>query len=111
MLGDFRFSEMLARVHCLMDALYIAQQVGTVGAVDRSKQYTDPSQTEILRALNQAHTKIRQLQHDKDVEIAARKKAERKSLALAGALSVLTTIITALAWEGAKSIAAYLPDF
>lgn len=87
-----------------MNAVDRAREVGTLGAVDRSRQYTTPSAPELLRSLNTAWEKIRKLETastDKDADILRLHKrlSNYKFLNIA-----LTSILTGLAWEGLKLI-------
>ena len=80
----------------------IAQKLGTVNLIDRSRQYTRADSGELLRSLNEAWAKIRRLEGEgirKDVELSllhARVRHYR------GSTILLTSIVSGLAWEGLK---------
>lgn len=89
----------------MVDTILRAQQLGTYNAVDRSRQYEDVSERQMLRQLNEAWSKIRELQKsvaDKERQIAnlaSRLKHcnwVRRSL---------TSIIVYMAFEGLKALA------
>lgn len=87
-----------------MNAIDRAREVGTLGALDRSRQYTTPSGPDLLASLNTAWEKIRLLENaarSKDSEIFAlhEKLSKYKFVNIA-----LTSILTGLAWEGLKLI-------
>lgn len=82
-----------------------AQRAGTVNAIDRSKQYTRADNSELLRSLNEAWSKIRRLEAEstkKDVRIGLVEGSNRSYRIVN---SLLTSIITVLAWEGVKTLA------
>lgn len=77
-----------------------AKAIGTYNLIDRSRQYTRDDPRELLRAVNEAWTKIRSLERgltERDTKIAElREKLKRVQF-----LNVaLTSIITALAFKG-----------
>jgi hypothetical protein len=76
--------------------------------VDRSKQYENPDNHELLRAVNEAWSKIRVCEKaitSKDLAILnlEQRVSRYKFLNIA-----LTSILTGLAWEGVKALVAYL---
>lgn len=86
-------------------------KLGTLNALDRSKQYTRASNEELLRSLNEAWVKIRVHERElaaKDKLIAelSRKLGESKDLARRYRIItiVLTSIITSLAWRGVEAL-------
>jgi hypothetical protein len=86
-------------------------KLGTLNALDRSKQYTRASNEELLRSLNEAWVKIRVHERElaaKDKLIAelSRKLGESKDLARRYRITtiVLTSIITSLAWRGVEAL-------
>lgn len=87
-----------------MTAVEKAKQIGTFEAADRSAQYTKVTNGELLRAVNEAWTKIRTCEkvlHEKENQIAElHKRLKRYQVAH----TVLISIITGLAWEGLKQI-------
>jgi hypothetical protein len=91
-----------------MTAIERAREVGTLNAADRSLQYTKVSNGELLRAVNEAWTKIRtcekQLQA-KEQDIANLRKLLTRYRWMNIAL---TSIITGLAWEGIKALVTIL---
>lgn len=98
-------SSIEARILRMVDTILRAQQLGTYNAVDRSRQYEDVSERQMLRQLNEAWSKIRELQKsvaDKERQIAnlaSRLKHcnwVRRSL---------TSIIVYMAFEGLKALA------
>lgn len=108
MIGDFRFSEFEHMIHRKVDIIARAAQLGTLDSDDRSRQYTTPENPELLRSLNEAWTKIRQLQKagdKKDTAILALQKKLRRSQVVNIAL---TSIVTGLAWEGLKALIAVM---
>ncbi|HZW05376.1 MAG TPA: hypothetical protein VFF58_00580 [Candidatus Nitrosotalea sp.] len=85
-----------------------AKRLGTFNAIDRSKQYAETDGRELLRAVNEAWTKIRHCEKriaEKDADIARlRDQISRyKIINIA-----LTSIVTALAWEGLKALITLL---
>ena len=80
----------------------IARQLGTVNAIDRSRQYTRADSYELLRSLNEAWAKIRRLESEnnrKDVQIGLLHGSVRR---YRGSTILLTSIVSGLAWEGLK---------
>jgi len=78
--------------------------VGTFNKIDRSKQYTRADAAELLRSLNLAWTRIRQLEElnlKKDLEIGVLKRKVRNYRI---ANTALISIITGLAWEGLRFV-------
>lgn len=101
---------MLSGVHRLMDRLYVAQQAGTVGAIDRSKQYTDPTPAKVLQEVNEAHTKIRQLQTINDEKDKAILDLQNRLKFTKAEYLVLMGVVNYLALEGLKLLlASYFP--
>jgi hypothetical protein len=91
-----------------IDAIRLAHAVGTYDKVDRSKQYENPDNHELLRAVNEAWSKIRVCEKaitSKDLAILnlEQRVSRYKFLNIA-----LTSILTGLAWEGVKALVAYL---
>lgn len=90
-------------------------RLGTLNALDRSKQYTRASNEELLRSLNEAWTKIRICEKElraKDQQIAQLRVDLAKKAKLAGRYRittiVLTSIITSLAWRGMEALMGML---
>ena len=82
-----------------------AIRAGTVGLVNRSRQYSRADAGELLRSLNEAWTKIRLLESSiarKEVELAM---LHTRVARYRGGLIALTSIVTGLAWEGVKYLA------
>ena len=80
----------------------IAQKLGTVNLIDRSRQYTRADNPELLRSLNEAWAKIRRLEGEgirKDVELGMLHARVRR---YRGSTILLTSIVSGLAWEGLK---------
>lgn len=80
----------------------IAEKVGTVNTIDRSRQYTQADAGELLRSLNTAWSKIRLLEsalNRKDVELGMLHARVRR---YHGSTILLTSIVSGLAWEGLK---------
>ena len=80
----------------------IAQKLGTVNLIDRSRQYTRADAGELLRSLNEAWAKIRRLEGEgirKDVELGILHVQVRR---YRGSTILLTSIVSGLAWEGLK---------
>ena len=83
-----------------MGILEKARVVGTYNADNRAAQYTTPEPRELLRAVNEAWTKIRVLEKEllkRDSAIAALREKLRRSQFVN---VTLTSIITALAFRG-----------
>lgn len=79
-----------------------AVKVGTINAIDRSRQYTRADAGELLRSLNTAWSKIRLLEsalNRKDVELGMLHARVRR---YRGSTILLTSIVSGLAWEGLK---------
>lgn len=92
----------------IMDAISRAHLVGTFNQVDRSKQYEDPTNHELLKSLNEAWSKIRVCEKSilaKDARIA---QLESRVSRYKVVNMALTSILTYLAFEGVKFIAAYV---
>lgn len=94
----------MAHLERRMTAVEHSKALGTYQADDRSKQYTRADNAELLRAVNEAWSKIRNCEkflHKKDLEIAdLRKRLKRYRIAY----TILVSIITGLAWEGLKAL-------
>jgi len=91
----------------MMTPIEKAKQLGTFDKVDRTPQYQEPEPRELLRAVNEAWTKIRTCEKElskKDLAIAQLtaklNRANRRNI-------VLTSIITGLCWEGLKAVVAH----
>ena len=83
-----------------MNPIIRARELGTLDAIDRSKQYDEPDPREVLRAVNEAWAKIRRCENEltkKDAAIAELRQKLKNSHVVN---SVLTAIITALAVKG-----------
>jgi|SRR5579859_7074037 len=83
----------------------LAQRVGTVNAVDRSRQYTRADNPELLRSLNEAWSKIRLLESSnarKDVELGLLHDKVRRYRV---GYMTLVAIVTGVCWEGVKAMA------
>ena len=99
---------MESRIHKTYEAVTKAHEVGTYGAIDRSKQYQGVSQSEMLEQVNLAWSKIRALEKsatDKDLAILNLETKLRRERLVNIAL---TSIITGLAWEGLKVLIEFL---
>lgn len=87
-----------------MTPLDKAKKVGTLNAIDRSKQYDEADPRALLHAVNEAWTKIRNCEKSlnaKDSEIAQLRAKLRK---VHYVNVTLTSIITALAVKGLEVI-------
>ena len=91
-----------------IDAIRFAHAVGTYNAVDRSRQYENPDNHELLRAVNDAWSKIRLLENSATQKDLAILNLERRVSRYKIANIALTSIVTGLAWEGVKALVAYL---
>ena len=83
-----------------MSILDRARVIGTYNQVNRAAQYTREDPRELLRAVNEAWTKIRTLEKElgkKDAAIAELREKLRRSQIVN---VTLTSIITALAFKG-----------
>lgn len=112
--GDHRWIEHITkRVDDLLDnenekkpdAIAQAERLGTLNQIDRSRQYQEPNNRELLRAVNEAWAKIRTLEREagkKDQMIGALNDRVKTYRA---AHVTLIAIITGLAWEGLKVLA------
>ena len=85
-----------------------AKVIGTYNALDRSKQYTREDPRELLRAVNEAWTKIRKLETElvkRDTSIAELQNKLRR----ANVVNVtLTSIVTTLAFKGLEFLFSYI---
>jgi hypothetical protein len=79
-----------------------AKAIGTYNVLDRSKQYTREDPRELLRAVNEAWTKIRTLEKESTKKDAAIAELRSKLRRVQIANVALTSIITALAMQGLK---------
>ena len=85
-----------------------AKRLGTYNAIDRSKQYAETDNAALLRAVNEAWSKIRNCEksltaRNNDIE-QLRKKLRRSQIVNIA----LTSIITSLAWEGLRTLVGIL---
>jgi hypothetical protein len=90
------------------NAIDHAKAVGTYNAMDRSRQYESVDNSELVRAVNESWTRIRRHERAmglKDKEIDSLTKAVSRYRI---ANIALTSILTGLAWEGAKALVTYL---
>lgn len=90
------------------DPLAKAKVIGTYNVLDRSKQYTREDPRELLRAVNEAWTKIRSLERElvkRDTSIAQLQDKLRRVQIVN---MTLTSIITALAVKGLEFLARAL---
>ena len=83
-----------------MTALEKARQCGTLNHFDRSRQYDDARQIDLLQSLNESWSRLRRLEAagiQKDAAISElRNKLKRSQIVN----TTLTAIITALAFKG-----------
>jgi hypothetical protein len=97
----------IEKIDKMTDALEHAKACGTLNAVDRSKQYTEMDHVLLVRAVNEAWTKIRANEKaaakDQDVQLLKRQLQRYRLINIA-----LTSIITGLAWEGLKALIALI---
>lgn len=107
-----RFDEIEPHTHKtydrIMDAITKAHAVGTFNAIDRSKQYANPDHAEMLRALNEAWSKIRRIEtlsDEKDVTIRDLKDQLGKKLRR----NRLWNTALICAWEIIRTALPYLP--
>jgi len=94
----------MAHLERRLSAVEHSKVLGTYQADDRSRQYTRADNGELLRAVNEAWSKIRsceKLLNKKDLEIAELAKRLKHYRV---AYTVLVSIITGLAWEGLKAL-------
>lgn len=93
---------LIVRFH--MTPIEKAKQLGTFDKIDRSPQYQEPEPRELLRAVNEAWSKIRSCEKEltkKDLAIAQL----REKLRTSNRWSIpVTSIITGLCWEGLKAL-------
>lgn len=111
-----RVSDLVGLVNRVMDPIEFAQQLGTYGKDDRSRQYPLDDPAKLRKALNECWTKV----HACERENRAKKQeiAELKAQ-LDGALKsvtrykivnhALTSFLTVLMWQGLKAIVAAYP--
>lgn len=97
-----------------MTAIERAKSLGTFDADDRSEQYPLLDQKLVHKAINECWTKVHQLEAEnrrKDKEIAALREDNRnlhRSVRRYRVVNIaLTSIITALAWEGLKALITF----
>lgn len=91
-----------------MTDLAKAKIIGTYNALDRSRQYTREDPRELLRAVNEAWTKIRKMENElirRDSMIADLRDKLRRSQIVN---ITLTSIITALAVKGLELLVQVL---
>jgi hypothetical protein len=94
-----------------MDAIAKAHQLGTLNAQDRSRQYEDMNQAQLLRAVNDAWAKIRGLEAAGLKKDQALTQLHRRVDRYRWVNIALTSIVTALAVEGVKALVPYLAGF
>ena len=92
----------------MVDAIEHAKACGTLNALDRSKQYTEMDNVRLVRAVNDAWTKIRIcersiLAKEQDIKLlrAQIRRYRVKNMAL-------TAVLTGLAWEGLKALVPWV---
>jgi hypothetical protein len=91
----------------MFDALDHAKKCGTLNAADRSKQYPLSTEKQIIDAVNLALTKARQ--NEKALATKADNEQLRRQLRNYRIVNtVLTAIITGLAWEGVKALVPWV---
>lgn len=87
------------------------KRIGTYNQIDRSKQYTRADNSELLRSLNDAWSKIRTLEAAslrKDAVIAEQNsKIGRYRVGY----TTLIAIITGVCWEGVRALAPIVMAF
>jgi predicted nucleic acid-binding Zn-ribbon protein len=98
----------IEKIDKMFDAIENAKKAGTLNALDRSRQYTEPTQHELLASLNEAWTKIRTCEKSilaKDAQISqlSRKVGNYRLVNIA-----LTSILTGLAWEGMRALVPWV---
>lgn len=103
---DSRRAAVIAPLHPAIPAA--AYTAGTLHATDRSRQYRVPDPEEMLRAINEGWTKIRE--NEKAIRVKDNEIAQlRKKVGFYRVKNIaLTSIITGLAWEGIKAISPAL---
>lgn len=79
-----------------------AVKVGTINAIDRSRQYTRADNPELLRSLNEAWAKIRLVEQDNRRKDVALGLLHARVARYRGSVILLTSIVSGLAWEGLK---------
>ena len=100
--------EIEGRVNPMDKVIEHAKKLGTFDAADRSKQYLRADPSELLRAVNEAWTKIRTCEksiREKEQAIEDLKKQLRNYRI---ANTALISVITGLAWEGLKALFSLL---
>lgn len=100
---------MVARVDHICEAVTHAQKLGTLNALDRSRQYPLDSDEKVKEAVNQAWTKIHHLEREGDRKDAKIVELEKKVSRWRFLAHSLTSILTVLAWEGVKALFNLLP--
>lgn len=107
-------AEILARTHDTYDRIMgiepisKAHLVGTFNQIDRSKQYTEPDAKELLHAVNSAWSKIRACESELGKKQEAIEALKRKVAHYRIANSLLTSILTVLAFKGLEALLPYL---
>ncbi len=111
-MGPDEIERIVDRVYTrIMSAIEKAKQAGTLHAIDRSNQYTRADNAELLRAVNEAWAKIRICEQSiraKDTQIT---ELHQKLKNYKWKNAALTSILTALAWEGVKALAPLIVGF
>lgn len=93
----------------LMTPIEKAVKAGTLGQVDRSRQYQEMTSAELVKAINDAWTKIRHCEQalkDRDKTIA---ELQRRLGIYRVKYTAVVAIVTGLAWEGVKYLVGALP--
>ena len=95
-------TDWVEKIDKMFNAIEHAKHCGTLNALDRSKQYTEMDNVLLVRAVNEAWTKIRIcekaiLSKDDDIKSLQSQLRQYRVVNIA-----LTSIITGLAWEGLK---------
>ena len=93
-------------VERIIQATQKAKEVGTYDQVDRSRQYSDASQIDLLRSLNDAWSRIRILQTENSKKDLAISQLHNKLKRSQTVNIALTAIITTLAWKGMEVLFA-----
>ena len=102
------FPDLVERAHQIYDAVTRAQQLGTLNAIDRSRQYENADTHDLLRAVNEAWSKIRRCEKAIDERDSKILDLEKRLKRYRIVNIALTSIITGLAWEGCKALVVYL---
>jgi len=83
-------------------AIHHAKQLGTLHALDRSRQYPLDDPEKLKKAVNEAWTKIHHCEKELILKDSAIAELEKRVSRYRVVNIALTSILTGLAWEGLR---------